>query len=81
MYHTYIIYSEGIDRYYIGSTDDLQRRLNDHNTGRTPSTRLKGPWTLKWSRAFTTRSEAMAEEKRLKAKKSRTYLEYLISKV
>ena len=81
MYHTYILYSEHIDRYYIGSTDDLLRRLNDHNTGRTSSTKHKGPWTLKWSREFETRSEAMAEEKRLKAKKSRTYLEYLISMV
>ena len=79
MFFTYIIYSQRIDRYYIGSTDDLQRRLDDHNSGRTPSTRKKGPWMLRWSKEFATRSEALAEEKRLKARKSRAYLEQLIS--
>jgi len=79
MFYTYIIFSERIDRYYIGSTDDLQRRLSDHNSGRTPSTRHKGPWVLKWSKEFPTCSEALAEEKRLKSRKSRVNLEQLIS--
>jgi len=79
MFYAYIIHSERIDRDYIGSTDDLQRRLEDHNAGRTPSTRRKGPWSLRWSKGFVTRSEALAEEKRLKARKSRVYLEQLIS--
>ena len=78
MFYTYIIYSECIDRYYIGSTENLDRRLNDHNGGRTSSTRGKGPWTLKWSKQFSTRSEAVSEENRLKARKSRIYLEQLI---
>jgi len=78
MFYTYIIYSERIDRYYIGSTEHLDQRLNDHNNGRTPSTKKKGPWALKWSKEFATRSEALAEERRLKAMKSRIYLEQVI---
>ncbi len=80
MFYCYVIYSERIDRYYIGSTEDIGRRLNDHNTGRNPSTKQKGPWVLKWSKEFPTRAEAMVEEKRLKSRKSRTFLEQLIAR-
>jgi putative endonuclease len=31
-YYVYIIYSKSKDVYYIGSTGDLERRLNVHNT-------------------------------------------------
>ncbi|ELR71799.1 hypothetical protein C900_02384 [Fulvivirga imtechensis AK7] len=36
-------------------------------------------WELKWSKTFVTRSEALQAERFLKKKKSRKYLEYIIS--
>jgi putative endonuclease len=35
MFYVYILYSEKLDKYYVGSTNDLLRRLNDHNRGKT----------------------------------------------
>jgi len=79
MYYCYIIYSESRDSYYIGACQDIKKRLEDHNNSRTPSTKSGKPWVLKWHKEFETRSEALAEERRLKQKKSRKYLEFLIS--
>jgi putative endonuclease len=79
MYHTYIIYSKTLDKFYIGSCENLEKRLNDHNTGRSTFTKTGKPWILIWTKAFSSRSEAQTEEYRIKAKKSRKYIEYLIS--
>ena len=79
MFYTYIIYSESLDKYYIGSCQDLETRLNDHATGHSVYTKAGKPWKLKWYATFQSRKEAVAEERRLKAKKSRKYIEFLIS--
>ena len=39
MYHTYIIFSEKLNKFYVGATEDLDRRLVEHNTGRSPYTK------------------------------------------
>ncbi len=81
MFYTYIIYSGKLDRYYIGSTDNLEKRLADHNNSRSTYTKRGKPWILKWSKAFETRTEAIEEEMRIKRKKSRKYIEYLVRSV
>lgn len=35
MYWVYIIYSSTIDKFYTGQTDDMERRLEEHNRGKT----------------------------------------------
>jgi putative endonuclease len=76
MYYLYLIESETSGRYYIGQTDDLPRRLNDHNGNRKRFTTGKGPWCLIGYRPFRTRSEAVLEERRLKRAKNRKYIYY-----
>ncbi|EMR04162.1 GIY-YIG nuclease superfamily protein [Cesiribacter andamanensis AMV16] len=78
MYYTYIVFSEKLDKFYVGATEDLHRRMEEHNTGRSPYTKTGSPWQLVWSREFKIRSEALAEERRIKGKKSRKYIEWLI---
>ena len=80
MFFTYIIYSATLDKYYIGSTQDLDLRLKDHNNSRSKFTRRGKPWVLKWSCSFSTRTEAVREEIRIKKMKSRKYIEQLILK-
>ena len=77
-FFVYIIYSDSIDRYYVGQTEDLAKRLNDHQTGHSKYTKTGKPWVLKWSRSFPTRSEAVKEETRIKKQKSRLFIESLI---
>jgi putative endonuclease len=66
-------------RYYIGQTSDLSQRHQRHNEGKVFWTKNRGPWEIVYSQSFQTRTEAMAEEKRLKSLKSKTAIEKLIS--
>ncbi len=76
----YIIYSQRLDRYYIGYTTDMIKRMNEHNSGVSTFTAKATDWILKWSKEFDSRELAMKEEKIIKAKKSRKYIEWLITK-
>jgi putative endonuclease len=78
MYYTYILYSPSVDKYYVGSTEDLERRFSEHNSGRSTYTKTGSPWLLKWQTAFNTRTEATKLEASIKRKKSRKYIEWLI---
>ena len=46
MYFVYILYSASYDRYYVGHTDSIERRLEEHNTGKNKSTKPYVPWVL-----------------------------------
>jgi putative endonuclease len=79
MYYTYILYSEKLDKHYVGSTNDLLRRLADHNRGKTAYARLGMPWVLRYHEQFNSKSEAVRREMEIKGKKSRKYIENLIA--
>ena len=78
MYFVYILYSPKLDKYYVGSTNNLERRLAEHNRGKTSFASLGMPWELKYSESFATRAEAYRREMEIKKKKSRKYIEELI---
>ena len=78
MYYTYILYSKSGDRYYIGFCADVPVRLKRHNAGYVTATKPYIPYELKAFKSFATQLEAMQEERRLKKRKSRKYLEFLI---
>jgi len=83
-YFVYILQSESTSQHYIGHTDDLERRISQHNDadyhGSKYTKRNKGPWTCVYTEEFATRSEAMKREKEIKAKKSKKSIEYLLSR-
>ena len=74
----YILYSSVKDTYYIGQTQDLINRLNEHNAGESKSTKSGIPWKIVFHKEFNTRSAAMSFENHLKKMKSRKYLESII---
>jgi putative endonuclease len=76
--YTYILYSSKIDRYYVGSTDDIQWRLERHNLGWGRYTNRGVPWKLVYYESYKTKAEAIKREKEIKMKKSRVYIEKLI---
>ncbi|WP_169712772.1 GIY-YIG nuclease family protein, partial [Algoriphagus faecimaris] len=50
MYFVYILSSSKTNKYYVGSTDNLESRLKHHNAGSTPSTKPGAPyWEMKYS--------------------------------
>ncbi len=71
----YILFSNKLNKYYIGSTNDIQRRLYEHNIGHSAFTRLGIPWSLVFSRQFPSLELARKEELRIKKCKSRKYIE------
>ncbi|PXY44755.1 GIY-YIG nuclease family protein [Flavobacterium hydrophilum] len=78
MYYTYIIYSKTINKYYIGSCQDIEQRLQDHLNSRSKYTKIAKDWELKYFETFLTRSEACQRELQIKKIKSRKYIEKLI---
>ena len=73
MYCVYVIYSESVNKYYIGQTSNLTRRIEEHNTRNDRYTSNKGPWKLMYFEEFESRSEAMKREKFFKTGKGREY--------
>jgi len=78
VYTVYILYSESLDRYYTGHTQDLNDRLTRHNDGRSKATKAGVPWNLVYTESFTTRSQAIHREQAIKRQKSRQYIETLV---
>jgi putative endonuclease len=70
----YILQSGKTGKYYIGSTGDLQARLIEHNTGKSPYTRQRGPWKMIYNEPFTTISLARKREQEIKAWKNPGYM-------
>ena len=78
-YFVYIIQSLKDCSYYIGSTQDLDERLDRHNQGRTVYTKGKRPWELVYSEEVTNRSSAVRREAEIKQHKRKTFIEKLLS--
>ncbi len=75
----YILYSKSRDRYYVGSTKNLDRRLSEHNSGQTISTRSGKPWEKVFSHEFYNSQSGLKAERRIKKLKSRKIIKEIIS--
>jgi len=78
MFYTYILYSKTLNKYYIGSCQDINQRLQDHLNSRSKFTKKAKDWEVKYFETFPTRSEAYQRELQIKKMKSRKYIENLI---
>jgi putative endonuclease len=77
-YFVYFLQSKKDASYYIGVSDDAQRRLNQHNNGESKSTAPKRPWILKRVEEFSDIRLAYQRERFLKRMKSRKIIEKII---
>ena len=77
MYTVYILKSE-TNKLYIGQTKNIEKRLNEHNSGLATYTKRCTSWRLIYSEKYKTRSEAMRREKELKTGKYRKWLKKII---
>ena len=64
--YVYLLRSVRNGRYYVGWTTDLQRRLAEHQDGKSSYTRSRGPWTLVGYERYATQDEAKRRERTLK---------------
>ncbi len=66
MYYVYIIKSKKDNSLYIGYSDNLKRRINEHNNKLSVSTKNKIPWELIYYEAYKSKSDAKYREYNLK---------------
>jgi putative endonuclease len=79
MFIMYILYSKSIDRYYIGYTKDIDRRLSEHNRMKHKYTDAGIPWSLVYSETYNTKKDAMSREKFIKSQKSKQFIFELVA--
>ena len=76
-WYIYILKSELDGDYYKGITENVTKRLEEHNTGQSKYTSTKMPWQLVYSKEMESKKQAIIEEKRIK-KLNRKSLEKII---
>jgi putative endonuclease len=68
VYYVYILQSQKNRKFYIGHTDNIDRRVEEHNTSCGGKyTRQNGPWTLVHKEMHPDRSSAAKRERYLKS--------------
>ncbi|MBI5730589.1 MAG: GIY-YIG nuclease family protein [Ignavibacteriales bacterium] len=66
-------------KYYVGSSENPQRRLSYHNTIEKGFTSRYRPWSLIWSKEYPSKVEAQLVESKIKSWKSRVMIEKVIN--
>jgi len=67
MFYVYVLRSRKDEKLYIGYTDDLRRRLSEHNKGLSRATKSRIPLDLVYYEAYASQADAKVREKRLKS--------------
>ena len=74
MNHTYVLLSEVDGRFYVGATQDLKRRVEDHGAGRVESTSYRRPLRLVYYEACLSLDDAYRRERYPKSGRGGRYL-------
>ena len=74
MFYTYVLISESDNKHYIGFTEDLAKRIEEHNNGLVDSTKNRRPLRLVYFEACLDRSKAIAREKYFKTGFGRRFI-------
>ncbi|MBI3307106.1 MAG: GIY-YIG nuclease family protein [Candidatus Omnitrophica bacterium] len=80
MFCTYVLRSKKDNKLYIGHTQDLEKRLEEHNAGLVQSTKSRIPFVLVHFEKFATRSEARWQERKWKTAWGHKQLAKFLSK-
>jgi putative endonuclease len=79
MYTVYILQSIRDRKRYIGYTKDFERRLKEHNSGKTESTRRRRPFKVMYTETYSTKEEAKKREQFFKSGRGREELNRILS--
>lgn len=78
MYYVYVLVNKQSGKIYIGQTDDLEKRVRQHNERsfrKSSYTKTnKGEWVLAYKEELGSRKESMVREKQLKSFRGREYI-------
>ncbi len=79
-YFAYLLKSENYAKSYVGITNDLKRRLLEHNSGKNLYTRRHLPWKMIYHEEYDNLGEARKREKYLKSASGRRFLRKIFKK-
>ena len=74
----YILYSSQLDQFYIGHSQNVEKRLEGHNRQQSKSTKKANDWRIVYLEEYPTRATAMQRESEIKRKKSRKFIESIL---
>lgn len=74
MYFVYALQSKTCKRIYVGFTENLEKRIHQHNSGKTKSTKGYIPWELIYFEVVQDRFKAREREKYLKSGSGKEFL-------
>ena len=77
-YKVYILKSLNFNRYYVGHSANIEKRLSEHNRGNVRSTKAYKPWKIIHSEVKSNKKEAYAREMQIKSFKHGEAFEKLI---
>lgn len=78
MYYVYVLLSQKDNNFYIGFTENIDQRLDEHNVGKNVSTKLRRPFKLIYCEGHTSKSDALRREKYFKTTKGKTTLKQIL---
>jgi putative endonuclease len=76
VYQVYVL-RNAAGKFYIGLSENIQDRLQQHNQGVSKWTRCRGPWSLVWESKLLTLSDARKLENHLKRQKGGVGFKFL----
>jgi putative endonuclease len=79
MYYVYVLRSEKNNRLYTGCTDNVARRVTEHNSGMSKATKYGRPYRLLYHEAAPTKEDALRREKYLKTGRGREELQQILA--
>ena len=74
----YILSSPKLQKFYVGSTSNLDRRFSEHQRGQTKSTKNGIPWVIAFTQICPNIQIAKRLETKLKRMRNKTYIIRLI---
>lgn len=80
MWNVYILQSKKDGRYYIGCTNNLERRVREHNLGYNTSTKSRLPLELVYTESYASSTQAFLREKEIKSYKGGNSFKKLLDK-
>ena len=79
MWYIYIIKSVQNSKYYVGCTNNIERRLSEHNNGYNIATQKGKPWNIVHYEKFNNQQEAYSREKKIKSYKGGSAFKKLLN--
>jgi len=74
VFYIYLLRSKKDKNLYTGSTNNLERRIKEHNSGLVPSTKLRRPFDLIYYEGYRSERDARKREQNLKLR-SRAFVQ------